>query len=126
MPWSEPLPLKVLRNADFQVVTLERNGHAVLRFALAYGFRNIQTIVSRAPLEVPIHYPASLASSYCLWKASILYEGTEAYRYCCLSPCPALPLLPMRESWRTPCFYILGQSHVWYEFAGTEDETEKL
>ena len=52
VPWSEPLPLKVLRNADFQEVTLERDGCAVLRFALAYGFRNIQTIVSLALMKI--------------------------------------------------------------------------
>ncbi|CAK0781927.1 hypothetical protein CVIRNUC_005508 [Coccomyxa viridis] len=47
VPWSEPLPLRVLRNADFREVTLEHDGRAVLRFALAYGFRNIQTIVRK-------------------------------------------------------------------------------
>ena len=40
-----PLPMRVLRNADFQEVSLEVKGHPVLRFALAYGFRNIQTLV---------------------------------------------------------------------------------
>ena len=63
MPWSEPLPLRVLRNADFQEVTLERDGRAVLRFALAYGFRNIQTIVSRAPPGAPVLFSASLGAS---------------------------------------------------------------
>ena len=62
VPWSEPLPLKVLRNADFQEITLEHDGRAVLRFALAYGFRNIQTIVSRAPSDVPVLFSASLGS----------------------------------------------------------------
>ena len=99
VPWSEPLPLRVLRNADFQEVTLERDGRAVLRFALAYGFRNIQTIVSRALSEAPVRYPASLASSCCLRNASILCEGTEVYPYFCLSCLPSSPLLPMRESW---------------------------
>ena len=46
VPWDEPLQLKTLRNADFQEVSLEKDGSAVLRFALAYGFRNIQTVVS--------------------------------------------------------------------------------
>ena len=30
-----------------QEVTVENNGEVVLRFALAYGFRNIQNIVQR-------------------------------------------------------------------------------
>lgn len=46
VPWDQPLPLKTLRNADYQEVSLEHKGRTVLRFALAYGFRNIQTIVS--------------------------------------------------------------------------------
>ncbi len=45
LPWDQQLQMKVHRNSGFQEVTLERNGRAVLRFALAYGFRNIQTIV---------------------------------------------------------------------------------
>ncbi len=40
-----PLPMRVLRNADFQEVSLEVAGRPALRFALAYGFRNIQTLV---------------------------------------------------------------------------------
>jgi hypothetical protein len=37
--------MKQLRNADFQEVTLEAHGQTLLRFALSYGFRNIQTVV---------------------------------------------------------------------------------
>ena len=37
----------VLRNQDMQEVVLENNGEAVLRFAAAYGFRNIQNIVQK-------------------------------------------------------------------------------
>lgn len=40
-----PLPLRMLRNADFQEVSLYVGGRPALRFALAYGFRNIQTLV---------------------------------------------------------------------------------
>jgi hypothetical protein len=40
-----PLPLRMLRNADFQEVSLNVGGRPALRFALAYGFRNIQTLV---------------------------------------------------------------------------------
>ncbi|XP_033840588.1 nuclear prelamin A recognition factor [Periophthalmus magnuspinnatus] len=38
---------KTLRNRDFQEVTLERDGEALLQFAAIYGFRNIQTLVHR-------------------------------------------------------------------------------
>ncbi len=53
VPWDEPLPLKTLRNADFQEVLLEQDGRTVLRFALAYGFRNIQTVVSACHEHLP-------------------------------------------------------------------------
>ncbi|CAL1541927.1 unnamed protein product [Lymnaea stagnalis] len=43
----ENLSYKVLRNQDFQEVTIETEGKPPLRFALAYGFRNIQNIVQR-------------------------------------------------------------------------------
>lgn len=33
---------KILRNADFREVNVEVGGTTVLRFAAAYGFRNIQ------------------------------------------------------------------------------------
>ncbi|NWW73852.1 NARF factor, partial [Climacteris rufus] len=36
---------KALKNKDFQEVTLEKDGEIVLRFAAAYGFRNIQNMV---------------------------------------------------------------------------------
>jgi iron only hydrogenase large subunit-like protein len=40
------LPFKVLRNADLQELQLQGpDGRPLLRFARAYGFRNIQTIV---------------------------------------------------------------------------------
>ncbi|BFZ17501.1 hypothetical protein BsWGS_20540 [Bradybaena similaris] len=41
------LTYKVLRNQDFQEVIVEKQGKPPLRFALAYGFRNIQNIVQR-------------------------------------------------------------------------------
>lgn len=37
--------LYLYRNKDFQEVTLEKDGETVLRFAAAYGFRNIQNMV---------------------------------------------------------------------------------
>ena len=39
--------MKTLRNADFKEVSLEVGGRTVMRFAAAYGFRNIQTLVRK-------------------------------------------------------------------------------
>ncbi|CAM6127308.1 unnamed protein product [Calypogeia fissa] len=41
------LEFKTLRNSDFMETTLENDGKVVLRFACAYGFRNIQTLVRK-------------------------------------------------------------------------------
>ncbi|KAJ7946407.1 Cytosolic Fe-S cluster assembly factor narfl [Quillaja saponaria] len=42
-----PLNFRHIRNSDFQEVTLEVEGITVLRFALCYGFRNLQNIVRK-------------------------------------------------------------------------------
>ena len=42
-----PLQMKTLRNVDFKEISLEVEGRTVLRFAAAYGFRNIQTLVRK-------------------------------------------------------------------------------
>ncbi|KAJ7967817.1 Cytosolic Fe-S cluster assembly factor narfl [Quillaja saponaria] len=42
-----PLNFKNIRHSDFQEVTLEMEGKTVLRFALCYGFRNLQNIVRK-------------------------------------------------------------------------------
>ncbi|QDZ20719.1 cytosolic Fe-S cluster assembly factor NARFL [Chloropicon primus] len=45
---DKPLPLKVIRNQDFQEISLQgEDGRVILHFALAYGFRNIQNIIRR-------------------------------------------------------------------------------
>ena len=43
----ETLSYKVMKNTDFREVTLERDGKAVLKFAIANGFRNIQNLVQK-------------------------------------------------------------------------------
>ncbi|PIK51496.1 hypothetical protein BSL78_11601 [Apostichopus japonicus] len=43
----ESLEYKVLKNKDFKEVTLSVEGVTVLKFALAYGFRNIQNLVQK-------------------------------------------------------------------------------
>ncbi|KAL5217001.1 hypothetical protein ABZP36_017685 [Zizania latifolia] len=42
-----PLDFRILRNSDFREVTLEVDGKPVLKFALCYGFRNLQNIVRK-------------------------------------------------------------------------------
>ncbi|TVU45016.1 hypothetical protein EJB05_04485 [Eragrostis curvula] len=42
-----PLEFKTLRNSDFREITLEEEGKPVLKFALCYGFRNLQNIVRK-------------------------------------------------------------------------------
>lgn len=51
-----------LRNVDFREVTLEVDGEPVLRFALAYGFRNIQNLVQKVKRgKSPYHYVEVMA-----------------------------------------------------------------
>lgn len=50
------------RNRDFQEVTLEKNGEVLLRFAAAYGFRNIQNVVLKLKKgKFPYHFVEVLA-----------------------------------------------------------------
>ena len=37
----------IFRNQDMREVTVEHNGEVVFKFAIAYGFRNIQNIVQK-------------------------------------------------------------------------------
>jgi hypothetical protein len=45
-----PLQYVAGRNPDFREVKLEVGGKVVLHFAQAYGFRNIQTIISKVSI----------------------------------------------------------------------------
>jgi iron only hydrogenase large subunit-like protein len=60
---SSKLPWKVLRNADMQELQLlNPDGQPLLRFALAYGFRNIQTIVRQIKMgRCPYDYVEVMA-----------------------------------------------------------------
>lgn len=50
------------RNKDFQEVTLEKNGEVLLRFAAAYGFRNVQNLVLKLRKgKFPYHFVEVLA-----------------------------------------------------------------
>ncbi len=40
------------RNKDFKEATLEVDGEVKLKFALAYGFRNIQNLIEFIPKEI--------------------------------------------------------------------------
>lgn len=42
-----PLNFKTIRNSDFREVVLEVEGKTVLKFALCYGFRNLQNVVRK-------------------------------------------------------------------------------
>ncbi|KAJ8621482.1 hypothetical protein MRB53_030011 [Persea americana] len=44
-----PIDFKILWNSDFRELSLEVEGETVLRFALCYGFRNLQNIVMACP-----------------------------------------------------------------------------
>ncbi|XP_060027678.1 nuclear prelamin A recognition factor isoform X2 [Erinaceus europaeus] len=53
---------RTLRNKDFQEVTLEKDGEVLLRFAAAYGFRNIQNVVLKLKRgKFPYHFVEVLA-----------------------------------------------------------------
>ncbi|XP_050368356.1 protein NAR1 isoform X2 [Argentina anserina] len=42
-----PVDFRIIKNSDFQEVTLEVEGRTVLKFALCYGFRNLQNVVRK-------------------------------------------------------------------------------
>ncbi|KAJ3697172.1 hypothetical protein LUZ61_000877 [Rhynchospora tenuis] len=44
---NDPVEFRTLRNSDFREAVLEVDGKQVLKFALCYGFRNLQNIVSK-------------------------------------------------------------------------------
>uniref|UniRef100_A0A2P2L5X5 Iron hydrogenase small subunit domain-containing protein n=1 Tax=Rhizophora mucronata TaxID=61149 RepID=A0A2P2L5X5_RHIMU len=46
-----PLAFKTIRNTDFREVTLEVDGKTVLKFALCYGFQNLQNIVRKVKMQ---------------------------------------------------------------------------
>ncbi|KAF5206547.1 Cytosolic fe-s cluster assembly factor narfl [Thalictrum thalictroides] len=46
-PIEGPLNFRTMRNSDFREVILEVEGKTVLKFALCYGFRNLQGIVRK-------------------------------------------------------------------------------
>ena len=57
LPAGEALQWKAGRNKDIRELSLEVGGATVLRFAQAFGFRNIQNVVRRAKVGgSPYHY----------------------------------------------------------------------
>ncbi|XP_054851546.1 cytosolic iron-sulfur assembly component 3 [Eublepharis macularius] len=76
----DKLEYKPLRNKDFQEVTLEKDGEILLRFALAYGFRNIQNLVQKLKRgKSPYHYVEVMACpSGCLNGGGQLRADGEA------------------------------------------------
>ncbi|RQM23168.1 hypothetical protein B5M09_010681 [Aphanomyces astaci] len=58
----DDLPYVMGRNADFKEVSLNVGGVEVLRFALAYGFRNIQTVLMKVKRhKCPYHFVEIMA-----------------------------------------------------------------
>uniref|UniRef100_A0A3Q4AY67 Iron hydrogenase small subunit domain-containing protein n=1 Tax=Mola mola TaxID=94237 RepID=A0A3Q4AY67_MOLML len=56
------LTYKILRNKDFQEVTLEKDGVVLLCFASTYGFRNIQNLVQKLKRgKSPYHFVEVMA-----------------------------------------------------------------
>ncbi|XP_056258227.1 cytosolic Fe-S cluster assembly factor narfl [Seriola aureovittata] len=56
------LKYKILRNKDFQEVTLEKDGVVLLSFASTYGFRNIQNLVQKLKRgKMPYHFVEVMA-----------------------------------------------------------------
>ncbi|XP_030591539.1 cytosolic Fe-S cluster assembly factor narfl [Archocentrus centrarchus] len=56
------LTYKILRNKDFQEVSLEKDGVVLLCFASAYGFRNIQNLVQKLKRgKSPYHFVEVMA-----------------------------------------------------------------
>ncbi|KAL9684347.1 hypothetical protein QQ045_021783 [Rhodiola kirilowii] len=52
-----PLEFKTIKNSDFREVTLEVEGETLLKFALCYGFRNLQNVVRKIKLgQSDYHY----------------------------------------------------------------------
>ncbi|XP_031118688.1 protein NAR1 [Ipomoea triloba] len=47
---ENPLNFKIIRNSDFQEVSLEVDGKTVLKFAQCYGFRNLQNVVRKVKM----------------------------------------------------------------------------
>ncbi len=61
------------RNQDFQEVIVEVNGEPVLRFALAYGFRNIQNIVQKIKRKkLSYHFVEVMACPSGMYSATLL------------------------------------------------------
>ncbi|KAG0236466.1 hypothetical protein BGW42_003372 [Actinomortierella wolfii] len=59
---SQGVEVKTVRNSDFREVTLEVQGKIVLRFAAAYGFRNIQNLVRKVKgSKSPYHFVEVMA-----------------------------------------------------------------
>ncbi|KAL5207757.1 hypothetical protein ABZP36_032192, partial [Zizania latifolia] len=63
-----PLDFRIIRNSDFREVTLEVEGKSLLKFALCYGFRNLQNIVRKIKIgKCEYHFIEVMAcSSGCL------------------------------------------------------------
>lgn len=108
------------RNKDFQEVTLEKSGEVLLRFAAAYGFRNLQNVVLKLKKgRLPFHFVEVLACAggkaprppgkrpACPPRASLscsAARGADAARVTATQPSLPLPLAhPVRKGQAPGC-----------------------
>ncbi|KAJ7383620.1 hypothetical protein OS493_026806 [Desmophyllum pertusum] len=75
----DDITYKTLRNKDFKEVTLQVDGQDVLKFAAAYGFRNIQNLVQKIKRgKSPYHFVEVMACpSGCLNGGGQIRPGDE-------------------------------------------------
>lgn len=106
--WQVRVHCSSRRNKDFQEVTLERDGEVLLRFAAAYGFRNIQNMVLKLKRgKFPYHFVEVLACA-----------GGEA------RPRPAPRSAPAATGSADPTF-PLSRTPTWWERSGPCDVSRK-
>jgi cytosolic iron-sulfur assembly component 3 len=73
------LEFKTKRNADLQEISLEKDGQTVLKFAIAYGFRNIQNLMRKIKRKkCDYHYVEIMACpSGCLNGGGQITSGSK-------------------------------------------------
>ncbi|XP_064423686.1 nuclear prelamin A recognition factor [Latimeria chalumnae] len=118
---------KMQRNKDFQEVTLQKDDDTVLRFAAAYGFRNIQNLVHKLKKgKFPYHFVEILACpGGCLnGKGQTQSEDGKPDKALLQQMEEAYTSLPVRLPETNPCVQKLYQD--WLEGTDSEKVREVL
>uniref|UniRef100_UPI00358FF550 cytosolic Fe-S cluster assembly factor narfl-like isoform X1 n=2 Tax=Myxine glutinosa TaxID=7769 RepID=UPI00358FF550 len=119
---------KTLRNKDFREVVLERDGKVQLRFAAAYGFRNVQNVVQKLKRDkFPYHFvEVAACSAGCLSGRGQVVAGTD-------QELADLPLEAVEAAYRStkerePCnnATMLDLYSTWLGGEGSEDCRRQL